>query len=449
MPLPRPDELVPDVAPASEHGIAPGRIDRNVRQILARLDEAGFEAYLVGGCVRDLLLGRAPKDFDVATAARPEEVRALFPRSRLIGRRFRLAHVRAGREVFEVATFRAGHEAAAAGPEGMLLHDNVYGTREEDAVRRDFTVNALYYDDRDGSVLDFTGGMADLGAGLIRAIGDPAVRYREDPVRMLRAVRFAAKLGFRIEERTEAPIFDLAPLLEGVPAARLFEEVLKLFQGGHARESLRGLDRYDLLPRLYPETAEAARRDPRGRALLERALVNTDRRIAGNLPVSPGFLVAALMWGPVRERAEAFLDQGRARSRPEALDAAADEAIAVQSKRTSMPRRWSAMARDVWTMQPRLESRRPRRVDVTIAHPRFRAAYDFLCLRAEAGEPVEERAAWWTEAQGAGARPGPEPEAERTRRRRRRRRTSRRSRAAREGRPDQGDATAAARQGPA
>ena len=415
------------MAPASEHGISPDRIDRNVRQILARLDGAGFEAYLVGGCVRDLLLGRAPKDFDVATAARPDEVRALFPRSRLIGRRFRLAHVRAGREVFEVATFRAGHEAAAAGPGGMLLHDNVYGTREEDAVRRDFTVNALYYDDRDGSVLDFTGGMADLDAGRIRAIGDPAVRYREDPVRMLRAVRFAAKLGFRIETRTQDPIFELSPLLEGVPAARLFEEVLKLFQSGHARESLRGIDRFDLLPRLYPETAESVRRDPRGRALLERALVNTDRRIAENLPVSPGFLVAALMWGPVRDRAETFGEGDRARGRGEALAAAADEALAVQAKRTSMPRRFSAMARDIWTMQPRLENRRPRRVDLTIAHPRFRAAYDFLCLRAEAGEPLEERAAWWTEAQGDGA--GPDPAAERGRRRRRRR-THRRNRAA-------------------
>ena len=416
------------MVPASEHGISPDRIDRNVRQILARLDGAGFEAYLVGGCVRDLLLGRAPKDFDVATAARPDEVRALFPRSRLIGRRFRLAHVRAGREVFEVATFRAGHEAGAAGPGGMLLHDNVYGTREEDAVRRDFTVNALYYDDRDGSVLDFTGGMADLDAGRIRAIGDPAVRYREDPVRMLRAVRFAAKLGFRIEAQTQAPIFDLSPLLEGVPAARLFEEVLKLFQSGHARESLRGIDRFDLLPRLYPETAESVRRDPRGRALLERALVNTDRRIAENLPVSPGFLVAALMWGPVRDRAETFGEGDRARGRGEALAAAADEALAVQAKRTNMPRRFSAMARDIWTMQPRLENRRPRRVDLTIAHPRFRAAYDFLCLRAEAGEPLEERAAWWTEAQGDGA--DPDPAAERGHRRRRRRRTNRRNRAA-------------------
>ena len=413
--------------PASEHGISPGRIDRNVRQILARLDGAGFEGYLVGGCVRDLLLGRAPKDFDVATSARPDEVRALFPRSRLIGRRFRLAHVRAGREVFEVATFRAVHEAGAAGPGGMLLHDNVYGTREEDALRRDFTVNALYYDDRDGSVLDFTGGKADLGAGLIRAIGDPAVRYREDPVRMLRAVRFAAKLGFRIEEETEAPIFDLARLLDEVPAARLFEEVLKLFQNGHARESLRGLDRYDLLPRLYPEAAESVRRDPRGRALLERALVNTDRRIAEDLPVSPGFLVAALLWGPVRDRAEAFREEGgRARSRGEALGAAADDAIAVQAKRTAMPRRWSAMARDIWTMQPRLENRRPRRVETTIAHPRFRAAYDFLCLRAEAGEPLGERAAWWTEVQGSGD--GLDPADGRARRRRRR--THRRSRAA-------------------
>ena len=426
MQLPSPDNPAPDVVPASDHGIARDRIDRNVRQILGRLNRADFEAYLVGGCVRDLLLGRAPKDFDVATSARPDEVRALFPRSRLIGRRFRLAHVRSGREVFEVATFRADHDAAATSPGGMLLHDNVYGTREEDAVRRDFTLNALYFDDRNGSVLDFTGGLADLRAGLIRGIGEPVVRYREDPVRMLRAVRFAAKLEFRIEAATEAPIFELAPLIDGVPAARLFEEVLKLFQGGHALESLHRLDRYDLLPRLYPETAASFRREPLGRALLERALVNTDRRIAEDLPISPGFLVAALMWGPVRDRAETIREDGRARSRGEALAAAADAALAIQAKRTSVPRRFTAMARDIWTMQPRLETRRPRRVDVTIAHPRFRAAYDFLCLRAEAGEPLADRAEWWTEAQGDVK--GSEGSTEGSRRRRRR--THRRSRAA-------------------
>ena len=428
MPLPAPDELpaangpVPHVVPASAHGISRDRIAGAVRRILARLNEAGFQAYLVGGGVRDLLLGRTPKDFDVATAARPDEVRALFPRSRLIGRRFRLAHVRSGREVFEVATFRASHTPGAAGPDGRLLHDNVYGTREEDAVRRDFTVNALYYDDRDCSVLDFTDGLADLRAGLIRTIGDPAARYREDPVRMLRAVRFAAKLGFRIEAGTQAPIFELAPLLEGVPAARLFEEVLKLFQGGHASQSLHWLDRYGLLPRLYPETADSFGRDPTVRALLERALVNTDRRIAEDRPVSPGFLVAALMWGPVRERAAALGKGERMLKRGEALAAAADAAFAAQSRRTSGPRRFTAMARDIWTMQPRLESRRPRRVDSMIAHPRFRAAYDFLCLRAEAGEPLADRAKWWTDVQGNeegadedGERPG------RARRRRRRR----------------------------
>ena len=424
-----PDVAIPDLVPASAHGITRDRIHRNVRQILERLGEAGFEAYLVGGCVRDLLLGRVPKDFDVATGAHPEQVRALFPRSRLIGRRFRLAHVRSGREVYEVATFRANHHSAAtAGPEGMLLHDNVYGTREEDAHRRDFTVNALYYDDRDGTILDFTGGMADLEAGLIRSIGEPALRYREDPVRILRAVRFAAKLGFRIEAGSEAEIARLAPLLEGVPAARLFEEVLKLFHGGHARESLRRLDDYRLLPLLCPSTAAAAERDPRVRALLERAFENTDRRLAGDRPVSPGFLVAALLWGPVREHAESAREQGRVGNRGEALAAAADEAIAVQAKRTSMPRRFTAMARDIWTMQPRLENRRPRRVRTTIAHPRFRAAYDFLCLRGEAGEPVAEQAAWWTAVQRDEAEPeGPDSPVQG---RRRRRRSHRRRRAA-------------------
>lgn len=433
MQRPATDGPVPEVVPASGHDISPDRIPANVRHILGRLDEAGFEAYLVGGCVRDLLLGRAPKDFDVATAARPEEVRALFPRSRLIGRRFRLAHVRAGRDVYEVATFRANHEAQAAGPAGMLLHDNVYGTREEDALRRDFTVNALYYDDRDGSILDFTGGLADLRDGLIRSIGHPVTRYREDPVRMLRAVRFAAKLGFRIEDDSEAAILRLAPLLEGVPAARLFEEVLKLFHGGHALESLRRLDGYDLLPLLCPATAESAERDARVRALLERAFENTDRRLAADRPVSPGFLVAALLWGPVCEHARAIREAGTVRSPGEALSAAADEAIAAQSRRTSMPRRFTAMAREIWTMQPRLEKRRPRRVGATISHPRFRAAYDFLCLRGEAGEPVSEPAAWWTAAQSGVAEP--ESETGQLRRghgrgRRRRRRSPRRSRAA-------------------
>ena len=430
MQLSPPDAPAPDVVPASEHGIPRERIHRNVRQVLGRLVEGGFEAYLVGGCVRDLMLGRVPKDFDVATSARPEEVRALFPRSRLIGRRFRLAHVRAGREVYEVATFRASHDAAAAGPDGMLLHDNVYGTREEDALRRDFTVNALYYDDRDGSILDFTGGFPDLDAGVIRSIGDPGVRYREDPVRILRAVRFAAKLGFRIEPSSEAPIHELAPLLEGVPAARLFEEILKLFQGGHALESLRGLDRYDLLPLLCPATAVSADRDPSVRTLLERAFENTDRRLAGDRPVSPGFLVAALLWGPVRERADAAQTEDSTRSRGVALAEAADETIAIQAKRTSMPRRFTAMARDIWTMQPRLENRRPRRVAATIAHPRFRAAYDFLCLRGEAGEPVAERAAWWTAAQGDPGGKDPDESPPQVPRRRRRRRSQRRGRAA-------------------
>ena len=422
------DDFIPDVVHSSEHGISGRQIDGNVRKILIQLEEAGFEAYLVGGCVRDLLLGRAPKDFDVATAARPEEVRNLFPRSRLIGRRFRLAHVRSGRDVFEVATFRANHAVEAAGPRGMLLEDNVYGTREEDAVRRDFTVNALYYNAGDGSVLDFTGGLADLRSGLIRSIGEPEIRYREDPVRMLRAVRFAAKLDFRIEEGSEAPIFELAPLLECVPAARLFEEVLKLFQSGHALASLHRLERYDLFARLYPETAASARRDPGVMALLERAFENTDRRISENRPVSPGFLVAALMWGPVRARSESLLAAGQVRSRNEALAVAADEAIALQARRTSVPRRFSAMARDIWTMQPRLENRRPRRVKLTIAHPRFRAAYDFLCLRSEAGEPVADRAAWWTDAQGEEVSTDEAGEA--SPRRHRRRRSNRGRRAA-------------------
>ncbi len=414
---------------ALAHSIARERISENARRVLHRLTEAGFQAYLVGGCVRDLLLGLTPKDFDVATSARPEEVRGLFPRSRLIGRRFRLAHVRSGRDVIEVATFRAGGGTGTVGPRGRILDDNVYGTREEDALRRDFTVNALYFDDPEGSVLDFAGGLEDLEAGLIRSIGDPALRYREDPVRILRAVRFAAKLGFRIERASQAPIAKLAHLIEDVPAARLFEEALKLFQGGHGLESFRRLERFGLFERLYPQTAESLQRDERHRALLERALANTDRRIAEDKPVTPGFLIAALMWGPACERAAALGKGGQARGRAAALEAGGDEALAAQTRRTSAPRRFTGMAREIWAMQPALENRRPRRVKALLRHPRFRAAYDFLCLRAEAGEPLEERAKWWTEVQegegpsGADAEPPPpeRPPARRRRRSRRRR----------------------------
>jgi len=394
----------PEVIPRAAHSVSRKDISQSALRVLYRLLDAGFESYLVGGGVRDLLLGLHPKDFDVATAARPEEVKALFRNSRLIGRRFRLAHVRFGREIVEVATFRAMHSAGAdeegrsegrLDENGRIVRDNVYGTLEEDAWRRDFTVNCLYYDVRSFSLIDFTGGMRDLEARRLRLIGDPENRYREDPVRILRAIRLAAKLDFLVEPETEAPIARLADLLADIPPARLFEETLKLFLAGHAEQSFRLLERYDVFRQLFPQTARCFD-DERCHRFVLQALHNTDARLREGKPVTPGFLFAALLWAPMRRLATELEASGL--SPLEAMDAAGAEATVRQARRVAFPRRFSLMARDIWRMQPRLEQpRRGRRVLELVEHPRFRAAYDFLALRCEAGEeslqPVVE---WWT-----------------------------------------------------
>ncbi len=354
-----------------------------------------------------MLLGREPKDFDVTTDARPEEVRKLFRNCRLIGRRFRLAHVHFGREIIEVATFRAqagGDVEAAEGERvienGMILRDNVFGTVEEDAWRRDFTVNALYYNIEDFSVVDYTGGMEDLKAGVLRLIGEPEVRYREDPVRMLRAVRFAAKLGFRIEDRTEAAIWELGHLLEEIPPARLFEEVLKLLLGGCAVQTYELMRHYDLFRQLFPDTEAALAVEEEGfpHTFVLRALENTDRRLAEDKPVTPAFLFAALLWEPVRARAQ-HLEEDQGLSPIQALQLAGDEVLAAEHHHVVLPRRFSIQSREIWQMQPRLERFATKRALRLLEHPRFRAAYDFLLLRADAGEPVEEAAQWWTRLQ--------------------------------------------------
>jgi poly(A) polymerase len=366
------------------------------------LKKAGFEAYLVGGGVRDLLLGREPKDFDVVTDAEPEEVKRLFRSARLIGRRFRLAHVRFGPEIIEVATFRGAIEDSEeeedhVSVDGRIVRDNVYGTTvEEDVWRRDFSVNSLYYDIRDFSVLDYTGGMADLEAGILRLIGDPVRRYREDPVRMLRAVRFAAKLGFRLGEETEAAIPECAPMLADIPSARLYEEVLKLFLGGAAGQTFELLNHYDLFKYLFAQSAERFEQDPLNPAaqLMLQALANTDRRIQEDKPVTPAFLFAALLWPAVHEEATAYANSGL--TPVQAMDAAGMDVLARQVPQVSVPRRFSLAAREIWSLQPRLEQRRGKRAIQLPARPRFRAAYDFLLLRAEAGEDVAEMAEWWT-----------------------------------------------------
>jgi len=371
--------------------------------VLYRLKDAGYEAYLVGGGVRDLLLGREPKDFDVATDAHPEQIKEVFRNCRLIGRRFRLAHVHFGREIIEVATFRAQHNGDEDGgvteDDGRIVRDNVYGTVEDDAVRRDFTVNALYYNIKDFSVVDYAGGVGDLEAGMLRLIGDPEVRYREDAVRMLRAVRFAAKLGFRIHPEAEEPIFELGHLLTDIAAARLFEEVLKLFMGGSAVQTYELLCHYNLLQYLFPQTATALEKDQNGifHALILRAMENTDVRIAAGKPVTPAFLYAVLMWMPMQRRAKELRREGM--TEVQSICEAGGEVLAEQGRCVVFPKRFSLQTREIWQLQPRLKRTTGKGPLRLLGHPRFRAAYDFLLLRAEAGELHQELCDWWTEFQ--------------------------------------------------
>ena len=371
--------------------------------MLYRLKNAGYQAHLVGGGVRDLLLGREPKDFDVATDAHPEDVKKVFRNCRLIGRRFRLAHVHFGREIIEVATFRSMQDSSESGDRetnnGMLVRDNVYGTIEEDALRRDFTVNALYYNVKDFSVIDFADGMKDLEEGVLRLLGDPVTRYREDPVRMLRAVRFAAKLGFNIHPDCEQPLLELGSLLQSVPAARLFEEVLKLFMGGVGLKSFEKLGHYNLFGELFPATEESLAYEEHEFPItfVNRGLKNTDTRVREGKPVTPAFLFAVLLWEPVRRLANEFKTQGEPPL--SAMQLAGNEILGRQLEHVSLPKRFSIPMREIWTLQHRFEQRSGKRPHRLMSHPRFRAAYDFMLLRAESGETDMELAEWWTRIQ--------------------------------------------------
>jgi poly(A) polymerase len=394
----------PLVIPRAEHNISRAFISDSALKVLYRLRDAGFASLLVGGCVRDLMLGREPKDFDVVTDARPEQIRELFRNARLIGRRFRLAHVRFGQDIIEVATFRAAPHIGEEGGEGdddrdetgRLLSDNVFGSQAEDAVRRDFSVNALYYDISDFSVKDYVGGVADLKAGVMRTIGDPETRFREDPVRMLRVVRFAAKLGFKLDPATAEPIPELGHLLLNVSSARMFEEVLKLFHGGYALETYEMLRHYGLFRYLFPLTEDslAGEDEHYPRLLLPRALANTDQRIEEDKPVNPAFLFSAILWEPVRLVMERKIAQGQ---HPyEALQQAGEEVLRDELRHVSIPKRFSFPMREIWALQPRLARRQGKHAFRMLEHKRFRAAYDFLLLRAHAGEVPQELADWWT-----------------------------------------------------
>ena len=355
----------------------------------------------MGGSVRDLLLGKIPKDFDVATSATPEEVQDVFPRCRLIGRRFRLAHVRKGGQLIEVATFRGSATDAGGDHEksnGRILRDNVFGTVEEDAIRRDFTINALFLDPVSGDITDYVGGYEDLANRRLRLIGDPKVRYREDPVRLLRAARFEAKLGVNPDPDAEAPIRAMAPLLRDVPPARLFEEVCKLFLTGHGVRSMEALQRFGLSTVLFPGLAKGPSRGKvQVGTVLRKTLENTDERIKLSKPVTPAFLFAALLWQQVSEQSKALMEAGE--TEYNAMMKAAEGAILTQCQSTAIPRRFSAVTRQIWVMQTRFAKTRGKRWKRLLHEQRFRAAYDFLLLRAIEDPSLEPLCDFWTKAQ--------------------------------------------------
>ena len=389
----------PLTVPGAKHHLARNAISQGALKTCDGLRAAGFAAYVVGGAVRDLLLGIEPKDFDVATDARPEQVKPLFRRALLIGRRFRLVHVMVGQETVEVSTFRAADpETAEKNEHGRVLRDNVFGSQEEDARRRDFTVNALYFDPATEEIVDYHGGLADLRKRVLRMIGDPETRFREDPIRMLRAVRLGAKLGLTLDPATRAPIRELAPLLEMVPPARLFDEMLKLLLSGHASACLRQLREDGLHHGLLP-LLDVILEQPLGERFVTLALAQTDERVRTDRPVSPAFLFAALLWHEVL--AAWKVRQGRDERPLPALESAMDDVLNTQCEKLAITRKLTATMREVWSMQPRFEQRSGQRPYRLIESPRFRMGYDFLALRAASGEVSADVEAWWRAFQQA------------------------------------------------
>ena len=392
-----------------QHNVSRSNMSVNAIKVLNRLNRHGYQAYLVGGGVRDLLLGHHPKDFDIATDATPEQIKELFKNCRLIGRRFRLAHILFGREIIEVATLRGHHQEtdteslAKQSDNGMLLRDNVYGTIDEDAERRDFTVNALYYDISDYSIKAFGGGIDDLESATLRMIGDPATRYKEDPVRMLRAVRFATKLNMSISEETRAPIKSMAYLMKSIPAARLFEEYQKLFLSGKALANYQMLNEYNLFESLFPMSADILIDNAGGKEdrFMQLVCRNTDNRIANEQRVTPAFIIAAFLWYPIERHAQTLRNEADL-SYYDAIMVAMNDVCDAQCRSVSIPKRFSAMARDMWNLQLRLPRRTGARAFKLLTHPKFRAGYDLLLVRGEIeGGETAELAQWWTTFQHA------------------------------------------------
>ena len=393
------DPTQPVILGPEEHGIDPKLLSPNAVRVTQTLQEAGFKAFVVGGAVRDLLLGVKPKDFDIATDATPEEVKKLFRRAFIIGRRFQIVHVMFGQELLEVTTFRGNAAVNAPKDEhGRVLRDNNFGPQHEDAERRDFTINAMYYDPATQSVLDYHGGIQDIRDKVLRIIGQPEARYREDPVRMLRVVRFAAKLQFTIEPATRAPIPVMAPLINNVPAARVFDEMLKLLQSGHSLACLKELRASGLHHGLLP-LLDVVLEQPIGMKFVTLALESTDARVKAGKGVSAGFLFASLLWHQVLEKWNAYRAAGEAPI--PALHLAADDVLDNQTDSLALQRRIATDMRDIWAMQPRFERRTGKSPYKLLEHPRFRAGFDFLLLRCESGELDAELGNWWATFYGA------------------------------------------------
>lgn len=391
------------IVPRDNHIISKTEISSNALKILNRLVHAGYEAYLVGGGVRDLLLKKSPKDFDIATNATPNQIQALFKNARIIGRRFKLVHILFHREVIEVATFRKqeiSNDHHQTNDKGIVVRDNVYGSLKDDAGRRDFTINSLYYDIHDGSIIDFAQGMSDIHARQIRLIGDPMVRYQEDPVRMLRAIRFSAKLNFSIESKTKQAIDKLNHLISHISNSRLFEENQKLYLCGEGLQAHNLLLEHGLFEQLFPLTfATFSDANYPVNALIILALESTDARIKDNKPINPGFLYAVLLWFPLLKQAEQLRAAGE-HPLP-ALEQAMAIVIAKQNQIIHIPKRFTQVMREIWLLQHRFPKRTGQRAYHTLSHVRFRAAYDFLALRALVNDESMELADWWTQFQEA------------------------------------------------
>ena len=388
--------------PRHNHHVSKTEISPYALQVINQLNHHGHQAYLVGGSVRDLLLRKVPKDFDVATSATPQQIRKLFRNARIIGRRFKLVHISFQREIIEVSTFRSNQPDAQmeTNEAGMVIRDNVYGTLEQDAWRRDFTINSLYYDAQNGSIVDYTGGFADIQSKTIRMIGDPALRYQEDPVRILRAIRFSAKLHFDIHPETASPIYSLANLIEQVSNARLYDEVVKLWQCHEATRVFAMLKEYHIFDRLFPATAILMEQIPEIEKFIAIALENTDLRLKEQKPTTPAFIFAVILWFPMRILAKELQDTQELHPLA-ALEQAMGVLLAKQCQIISIPKRFTQIIREIWLLQYRFSKRLGTKPLILLEHARFRASFDFLALRALVGDESLELANWWTLFQDA------------------------------------------------